>query len=277
MKILWKRGRVIIDPPSSFLSRIFALVWWGIQPASVRTTRGGAPWTLTLLNRRNLAVWIILLGWGLYYFTHQFHSSQEPYYGDGPLFTAAPTLFLQEHRHILLDYFLSYGWVMIFILVGSFYFLLAITSERGFWRYGLAFWATWITQYALQMMVNLASPMRNPDLDIAFIREEVFPWSENLVGLKYGAFPSGHIGVSLLVFMIARERGAPWVRKLTLASLIIMFWSIIYLGEHYVIDAVASAVLYPAIYLLVTRKVFPAKRRPETAGADGTVADSGGE
>lgn len=257
MKILWPKGKVIVDPSTSSLSLYFARFWWLLQPASARLKRGEAPWEFTLGTKRNNAVWLLLICWGLYYFTFQFHSSQDPHMGNGSLFSVAPTLFLQEHRHIVLDYFLSYSWVVIFISVGSLYYFLAITAERDFWRYGLAFWATWITQYTLQMFVNLVSPMRDPNHDIAFIREEVFPWSENLVGLKYGAFPSGHIGVTLLVFMIARDRGAPWIQKTAIGCLVIMFWAILYLGEHYLVDAVASAVLYPSIYWIVTRKVLP--------------------
>lgn len=220
---------------------------------------------LKVMTRRNLAVWAVLATWGIYYFTLQFHTAQEPRYGDGWLFTVEPSIWLQEYRHVALDYFLSYSWVIIFITVGSLYYLVAITSERDFWRYGLAFWATWLTQYTLQMFVNLASPIRDSSTGLVFIREEVFPWSENLVGMKYGAFPSGHIGVTLLVFMIARDRGAPWIQKAALGCLAIMFWAILYLGEHYLIDALASAILYPSIYLIMTRKVFPGKRGDRTA------------
>ncbi len=257
MKFLWKTGEVEFDPNRSLIDRLISWVWWRLQREIVSKKRGNPPYKVTIFTKRNIAVWSLLICWGLYYLTFQFHSSQEPYFGDGPFFTAAPTLFLQEHRHIVLDYFLAYSWVVIFLTVASFYYLLAVTAERDFWRYGLAFWATWITQYTLQLIVNLASPMRDPSRDIAFIRYEVFPWSENIVGLKYGAFPSGHIGVTLLVFMIARDRGASWVQKMALGCLGIMFWAILYLGEHYLIDALASAILYPLIYLLVTRKILP--------------------
>ena len=269
MKILWSQGKVLLDPATSSLDRYFSRCWWGLQPESARTNRGEAPWVFTIGTRRNYAVWILLACWGLYYFTFQFHSNQEPYFGDGTLFTVAPTVFLQDHRHIVLDYFLAYSWVGIFITVGSLYYFLAITSERDFWRYGITFWATWITQYTLQMFVNLVSPMRDPQHGFAFIREEVFPWSENLVGLKYGAFPSGHIGVTLLVYMIARDRGAPWVRKIALGCLVVMFWAIFYLGEHYLVDAIASAILYPSIYWLVTRKILPGKDQTDASSTTG--------
>ena len=257
MKIFWKKGEVELDPSKGFVDRCLSQFWWGFQNPNARKERGEAPWTLKIMTRRNLVVWALLMAFGLYYFTFQFHSNQEPYYGEGPLFTILPTVWLQTYRHAILDNFLAYSWVVVFITVGSFYYLLAITSERNFWRYGIAFWCTWITQYTLQLIVNLASPMRNPDHDLVFIRGEVFPWSENIVGLKYGAFPSGHIGVTLLVFMIARDRGATWVQKMALACLGIMFWAILYLGEHYLIDAIASAILYPSIYLIITRYVFP--------------------
>jgi len=280
MKILWKQGSVELDPNTSFTDKVISKIWWGVQPKEARGSAqekgriasgaGGegaahvdgneSVMTLKVMTRRNLAVWTVLATWGIYYFTLQFHTAQEPYYGDGWLFSVEPSIWLQDYRHVALDYFLSYSWVVIFISVGSLYYLVAITSGREFWRYGLAFWATWLTQYTLQMFVNLASPMRDDSTGLVFIREEVFPWSENLVGMKYGAFPSGHIGVTLLVFMIARDRGAPWIQKVALGCLAIMFWAILYLGEHYLVDAIASAILYPTIYLVLTRKVFPEKK-----------------
>ena len=63
--------------------------------------------------------------------------------------------------------------------------------------------------------------------------------------------------VTLLVFLIARDLNVRWVQKVSLVCLGIMFWAILYLGEHYLIDAVASAILYPVIYFAMTRRVFP--------------------
>jgi len=263
MKILWREGSVVLDPSLGFIDRLASRFWWLLHSESRRKSRGKPPWTIKLMTRRNLVVWLILLCWGIYYVTFQFHSYQVAYEGKGPLFTTAPNIWLQDHRHIVLDYFLTFSWVGIFITVGSLYFFLAVTTQRDFWRYGLTFWATWITQYTLQRIVNLASPMRVEDTELVFIRNEVFPWSENIVGLKNGAFPSGHIGVTLLVFLIARDLNVKWVQKVSLVCLVIMFWAILYLGEHYVIDAVASAILYPTIYFVMTRYVL------KGAGVDG--------
>jgi hypothetical protein len=265
MRVRWREGFLDIDPACSRADRIVSRIYWGVLPKDAGKDTGNEQTpieklSLEILTQRNLIVLGILALWGIYYFTLQFHTPQEPYYGDGWFFSTQPNSFLQDHRHVALDYFLSYSWVIIFISVGSLYYLVALSSEREFWRYGLAFWATWLTQYTLQMFVNLASPIRNSETGLVFIREEVFPWSENLVGMKYGAFPSGHIGVTLLVFMIARDRGAPWIQKAAIGCLIIMFWAILYLGEHYLVDAVASAILYPILYLIITRKVFPEER-----------------
>jgi len=257
MRIHWRKGSVEVDPHAGKLDAFLSWFWWKLHSRTARDAKVEPPWTIKLLDKRNLVVWTILWSWGIYYFTFQFHSPQDPYYGDGPLFTIQPSIWLQEHRHIFLDYFLSYSWVIVFITVGSLYFFVALTAQRDFWRYGLAFWATWLSQYFIQLTVNLASPMRVPDTELVFIRQEVFPWSENLVGLKYGAFPSGHIGVTLLVFLIALDRGVPWVQKVSLVCFGIMLWAILYLGEHYLIDVVASAVLYPVIYYVVTRWIFP--------------------
>ncbi len=119
MKIRWRSGIAVLDPTCSRLDGLLSWCWWGLQSPKARRSRGSPPWHLRLLTKRNLTVWALLIGWGIYYFTFQFHSSQEPWYADGPLFTAQPSIWRQGHRHIVLDYFLSYSWVLIFISVGS--------------------------------------------------------------------------------------------------------------------------------------------------------------
>lgn len=214
------------------------------------------PAPLCLLTKLNLQVAALLLGFALFFFTFQFHSSQEPEYHEGGLFNIGPSLFLQEHRHVVLDYFLAYGWVAIFISLALCYFCLAIASERKFHVYGLAFLVCWLAQFTLQMLFNVASPVRVPGTELEFIRHEVFPWSENLLGVEFGALPSGHFGVTLLTFLLARERGVEWLQKVSLGGLLLMSWAVLYLGEHFIIDLMVSAVLYPLLFYGVVKWVL---------------------
>jgi len=248
---------VEMDPVRSRLDAVLSKCWWKLQPADEQAGRGSPPWEMTVLSRRNLATWALITGWALYYFTFQFHTSQNPNYPDGFLFSTEPNLWLQEHRHIVLDYFLSYSWVILFVSVVAVYLLAALASGREFYRFGLAFFIAWIIQYTLQLTVNMASPMRDPGSELEFIRHEVFPFSENFVGIKYGAFPSGHAGVTFLLCLLGRERRLSWVAKFASSSLVLLIISVLYLGEHYLIDVVASLVMYPVIFY-GTLRLIPA-------------------
>jgi len=262
MRVLWEQDTVELDPEGSGLEGFLARTWRFFRPPLAPGSKESRPLRLKVLSRRNLAMWVVLVSWALYYFTFQFHNNQEPYYPDNPLFSTWPNEFLQDYRNVFLDYFFSYAWVILFICVGLIYALVAFASEEDFFRYGMVFWVAWLAQSIIQLTFNLASPMRDPDRGLDFIREEVFPFSENLVGIKYGAFPSGHVGVTLLLYLVARERGIPWVMRFAVVCECVLFFTVIYLGEHYLIDAVASAILYPAIFLIVT-KLIP------TVGSDG--------
>jgi len=262
---------VVLDPARSSWDARLMTLWGYFQPATGEEAKddpGGPPWRLKLMTRRNLAVWSLLVAWALYYFTFQFHSSQEPRYLSGGLFSCEPMLWLQDHRLVVLDYFLAYSWVVLFISTALLYFFAAIASGREFYRYGLAFWVPWLVQYCLQMTVNLASPIRDENSGLVFIREEVFPLSENLVGVKYGAFPSGHIGVTLLVLLMARERNLPWLQRFAAVSLAVMTLAVFYLGEHYPADVLASLLLYPTLFFATLMAVDRLWERPGGSAAE---------
>lgn len=262
MELSLRTGEVILDPEgSTWDARLLALIGH-LQPAGRVEVAAGSRWRLKVMTRRNLAVWCLIVTWALYYFTFQFHSSQKPRYLSGGLFSCEPMLWLQDHRLTVLDHFLAYSWVVLFIATALLYFVAAIASGREFYRYGLAFWVPWLVQYCLQMTVNLASPIRDPDSGLEFIRQEVFPLSEHLVGVKYGAFPSGHIGVTLLVLLMARERELPWLQCFAAFSLAVMTLAVFYLGEHYPADVLASLALYPTLFFATLRVTDRMWERP---------------
>ena len=265
---------MVLDPARSAWDARLLVLWGHFQPAGMgpvegereASEAGKAPLRLKMMTRRNLGAWALIVSWALYYFTFQFHSSQEPRYLSGGLFTSEPMLWLQDHRHVALDYFLAYSWVVLFIATALLYFVAAIASQRDFYRYALAFWVPWLVQYCLQMTVNLASPIRDPGTELEFIRLEVFPLSEHLVGVKYGAFPSGHIGVTLLVLLMARERELPWLQWFAAASLSILVLAVFYLGEHYPGDVLASLLLYPVLFYTTLRVTDRLWERPGHPG-----------
>jgi membrane-associated phospholipid phosphatase len=90
------------------------------------------------------------------------------------------------------------------------------------------------------------------------------------VGNDVAAMPSLHAATATLVALYAIERlHSPW-RYLTLLYPVVMSFALIYLGEHYVIDVVAGALLAALVMLGCQRWEA---RSPEDDPADAPAAD----
>jgi len=205
--------------------------------------------SLELITLRNAAVMGLIFAWAGFYFLYQYNFTETPRYYGGPLFTIAPNLFLQQFRFGALDVFCSYFYVYGMALLYMFFWGMAFASERKMWKLALGFLACWIAQGTLQLAIGAASPIRIPGNGVDFIRYEVFPLSENMMGIKYGAVPSGHIGAPIILFLAGRLRNIKWAQWLAVCFFLLFGFTVLYLGEHYIIDGVASAIIYPIMFM----------------------------
>jgi membrane-associated phospholipid phosphatase len=70
------------------------------------------------------------------------------------------------------------------------------------------------------------------------------------------AMPSLHMGVTFAVFLFAR-RANRWLGRIMLAYVLLMGFSLVYMGEHYVTDVLVGALIATVVYRLVVRVAGP--------------------
>mgnify|MGYP002857766044 CR=1 FL=1 len=65
------------------------------------------------------------------------------------------------------------------------------------------------------------------------------------------AFPSSHVGVSVLLLWLARETRSRWLLACLSVLTLLMFFATFYIMAHYVIDAIAGLFVGTAFYFLL--------------------------
>lgn len=79
---------------------------------------------------------------------------------------------------------------------------------------------------------------------------------------KYAAIPSLHVGWNLLVGMVLWSVGRAWKFRIpALASPILMVAAVLLTANHYLLDAIAGAVVGMLGYVIATRITLPLARR----------------
>jgi len=229
---------------------LFARIWLSFKPGRERLEAlRRKELSIDLITWRNAAVMCLVFMWAGFYFLFQYNFTETPRYYGGVLFSVAPNLFLQQFRFGALDVFCSYFYVYGMALLYMFFWGMAFASEDRMWKLALGFLFCWMAQGTLQVLIAAASPVRIPGNGVDFIRYEVFPLSDAMIGIKYGAIPSGHVGAPVILFLAGRLRNIKWAQWLALLFFIAFWFTILYLGEHYIIDGLASLIVYPLMFL----------------------------
>jgi len=231
-------------------TRTFTRIWLFLKPKrEAEAALRKKELSIDIFTARNAAVMALIFAWAGFYFLYQYNFVETPNYYHGPLFSVAPNLFLQQFRFDALDAFCSYFYVYGMALLYMFFWGMAFASERKMWKLALGFLACWIAQGTLQLAIGCASPIRIPGNGVDFIRYEVFPLSESMIGIKYGAIPSGHVGAPVILFLAGWLRKIKWAQWMALGFFIAFWFTILYLGEHYIVDGLVSLVVYPTMFL----------------------------
>ena len=234
------------------LTRAFTRVWLLLKNNRERKKiERSERLTIEVITKMNIMAIVLMVAWAVFYFSFQYVFTETPRYFYGPLFTIAPTLFIQQFRHIVIDNFATYFYVYGLGGMYAIFFIVGFGSERNMWKFFLAFLACWMMQGTLQLLVGCASPIRMPGTEVDFIRYEVFPASEAVMGIKYGAIPSGHIGAPIILFLTGRLRKLKWVQWVAIGVFLAFAFIVVYLGEHYIIDGVISLIIYPIMFMSV--------------------------
>jgi hypothetical protein len=139
-----KLSKFTFERDKNILSRAIAWVWLHFKPEQeMKEALKKKNISVELITFRNLAVLSLVFLWGVLYFTYQYNFKEFPRYYGGPLFTIAPTLFLQHFRFTALDYFCAYFYVYGMALLYLFFWGTAFASEKTMWKLALGFLACW--------------------------------------------------------------------------------------------------------------------------------------
>ncbi|MHA2225962.1 MAG: phosphatase PAP2 family protein [Candidatus Hodarchaeales archaeon] len=174
-----------------------------------------------------------------------------------------PTQILQERfRSNILDFVSIQVWLWIFAISVAVEVFICGLQGANAWRYGVSVLLAWGTSMTIQFMFPVIVPNRwdvfGRELPVVPIRLIKFKISDNVNGLLYNGLPSNHFGMMLAGALLCWffSLNDPWwvwyVGILFFLSLSAFFcFSVIYLGEHYVWDLVASILVYLPIMVVV--------------------------
>jgi membrane-associated phospholipid phosphatase len=198
-----------------------------------------------------------------------------PYNFDLGLFGSIPSLTLQQTIRLpILDYMGAFFYSLHFFAPTIFAFILWKISPRNYWKYTVAFGICTYAALITYLFYPVAPPWleMNSTFNVAYHGPEVIRVLTHSVDASlgipvyktlfdflspnlYAAFPSMH---SALPFLIALFSIKLWKKKglLVLIFPIGVWFSAVYLGEHYVVD-VLGGIAYSAVAFVAVEKLLP--------------------
>jgi len=131
-----------------------------------------------------------------------------------------------------------YFFIYLFVISGLAF---AIFFAQKPWIYSFAVLISLCIESAIYLIFPLAPPVRTRAA--VPIRLNLFHTSDHFVAIKYSAFPSGHIMISFLGFLICRKENFKKTEMFYLLNTLLMSVIVLYLGEHYLIDVFGGILL----------------------------------
>ncbi|UCG04532.1 MAG: phosphatase PAP2 family protein [Candidatus Heimdallarchaeota archaeon] len=179
-----------------------------------------------------------------------------------------PTQFLQKHLRSnetlgkFLDFITIQVWFWVFaVTVAIEIFICGLQGENA-WRYGIMVLTAWGTSMTIQFLFPVVVPIRwdqfDRELPVVPIRLLKFKQSDNVNGLLYNGLPSNHFGMMLAgallcFFFFLNDSWSGWIVGILFFLILVTFFSfsVIYLGEHYIWDLIASIFVYAPIMVVI--------------------------
>lgn len=165
-----------------------------------------------------------------------------------------PTRWLQEKlgTDTVFAYFASYYYFIPHVLImAGLAPMFLFAKRRPPWFYLSIAMIIFIIDTSFYFIYPVAPPIRLDSPLIEPIRINIFPFSDTTISVHYSALPSGHIFISFLGLLIAYIEKWKKTMKIYAFNTIIMTFVIVYTGDHYVEDAIASIILVLGVYALI--------------------------
>ena len=186
---------------------------------------------------------------------------QEPIAADLQIFNAVPTIVLQQcYRMPILDYMGAFFYSLHFIAPTIFAFILWKYKPENYQKYALAFTTCTYTALITFLIYPVAPPWYGIGATRILFQVDgklgvpMYRALYDYIGVNpFAAFPSLHSAFPWLIALFAFKT---WKKK-ALPVLIFpsMVWfSAIYLGEHYVIDVIGGIAYATLAYIIACNK-----------------------
>jgi membrane-associated phospholipid phosphatase len=178
-------------------------------------------------------------------------------------FSPKPTQVLQNNfRSDILDFVAIQVWFWVFAVTIFVEIFICGLQGSDAWRYGVMVLTSWGTSMTIQFMFPVIVPNRwdkfDRELPVIPIRLLKFKQSDNVNGLLYNGLPSNHLGMMLAgallcLFFSFNDHWIGWYLGVVFFLTLALFFcfSVIYLGEHYIWDLVASVIVYVPIMTIL--------------------------
>ncbi len=177
------------------------------------------------------------------------------------LFGKIPTITLQAYRSSFMDYFCVVLYSLHYTIpIFTALLIYAKNKDKIFKQFTTTFSMSCLVFFAIFLAFPVAPPRLAEDIshDVEQIRFETLPNGEGLdKGFNanpYAAMPSLHSALpwlaTLYLFKI-RSKLAPIMLLVTIG----IWFSTVYLGEHYIVDIIAGVLLASIISLIVDKKI----------------------
>lgn len=216
----------------------------------------------------NVFLLVLMIGMLIFWWSAHFWQTPERVRLRARFFSPKPTQILQKYCRSndtgrkILDFITPQVWLWGFILSIFIEFHICALQAGEAWRYGVATLLSWGTSMTIQFMFPVIVPIRwdqfDKELPVIAIRLGNFKQSDHVNGLLYNGLPSNHLGmmlVGVILSLVSFSRN-PWPGYLFLLVFFIgialfFSFSVIYLGEHYVQDLIASIFVFIPIMILM--------------------------
>ncbi len=212
----------------------------------------------------NVFLLLVTIGMLILWYSARWWQTPDKVHKRAKFFSPKPTQYLQtklrtkEKMTKILDFLTMQLWLWAFtITVIIEVYICGLQGDQA-WRYGLPVILSWGTSMTIQFLYPVIVPNRwdafGRDLPIIPLRLEQFKQSDNVNGLLYNGLPSNHLGLMMAGAILCYFIGLTsswWVWTAGIVFFLVLgtffCFSVIYLGEHYIWDLVASIVVYVPI------------------------------
>lgn len=187
----------------------------------------------------------------------------EPVDAELRIFGFIPTLVLQQlYRTPFLDYLGAFFYSLHFIAVTVFAFILWKFSPKNYWKYTLALAVCTYTALMTFLVYPVAPPwfgvkatriLLDVDHDIGLpMYRTIFDFIQSN---PFAAFPSLHSAYPWLISLFALK-----IKRLKAIPILVfpfgVWFSAVYLGEHYVVDVIGG-IAYASFAFILVEKIIP--------------------